>query len=150
MDCSDQLDARFDQAAIAIDAAAVAEEGWADPAHGGVTWRTLIDADRTPSRGFVLGIAGFGPNGVLPAHRHAGAEFYLGLSGAGIVAIEGVAHPIGPGIAVYLPSMAEHAVLAGPEGLSFAYGFAADRFGDIVYEFPAAPASGAALKAACT
>lgn len=112
-------------------------EGGVDPAFGTVTWRTLVCADRTVSTDMVLGVAEFGPYGTLLPHRHAQAEFYLGLSGDGVVTLGGVPHRIAPGVAVYVPRDAEHGVVAGPEGLRFAYGFAADRFGDITYRFSA-------------
>ncbi|MGB8621807.1 MAG: cupin domain-containing protein [Paracoccaceae bacterium] len=123
-----------------IDPGALAPEGGTDPAFGTVTWRTLICAERTPSAGMVLGMAEFGPYGTLKPHRHSQAEFYLGIAGDGIVTIEGVAHRICQGTAVYVEGDAEHGVLAGPGGLSFAYGFAADRFSDVIYRFsPAVP-----------
>jgi len=125
-------------AGFSVDAASRELEGGTDPAYGSVRWRTLLCADRTPSSGFVLGIAELDPGGWLPTHRHAQAEFYLGLSGSGTVTIEGRDHPIGPGVAVYLPCDAEHAVLAGEAGLAFAYGFATDRFADVTYRFTAA------------
>jgi len=137
MDCSDQLDARFDQAAIAIDAAAVAEEGWADPAHGGVTWRTLIDADRTPSRGMTVGIMSVGPHARLAPHRHSLAEVYFCLDGEGSVTVDGVEYPLQPGITVYIPGDAEHTTAGGPEGVRILYTFPTDRFRDVEYRFSA-------------
>jgi len=118
-----------------VDVGTLVPEGGADPAFGTVTWRTLICADRTPSAGMVLGVAEFGPYGTLKPHRHAKAEFYLGLSGDGTVMIDGIAHRIGQGVAIYLESEVEHGVTAGPGGLSFAYGFATDRFSEVEYRF---------------
>lgn len=124
--------------AFAVDAALIEQEGGADPTFGTVRWRTLISADRTPSSQMVLGVAEFGPGGTLLAHRHAHAEFYFGLSGEGTVTVEGEAHRIAPGVAVYLPPDAEHSVLAGDSGLRFAYGFPSDHFAEIQYRFSAA------------
>ncbi|MGB3312986.1 MAG: cupin domain-containing protein [Albidovulum sp.] len=121
--------------AFTVDAADVASEGGTDPVFGSVTWKTLISGEKTNSSEFVLGIAEFGPGGTLNPHVHAPAEFYLGLSGSGIVTIDGVAHEIAPGVAVYVPGNAEHGTVAGPEGLRFAYGFAEAAFTGIEYIF---------------
>ncbi|SMX44113.1 cupin domain-containing protein [Actibacterium lipolyticum] len=122
---------------FSVDASQLVTEGGTDPAFGTVMWRTLICADRTPSAGMVLGVAEFGPYGTLLPHRHAPAEFYLGLTGNGTVTVDGVAHLIAPGVAIYLDGDAEHGVVAGPEGLSFAYGFPTNRFADVAYRFSA-------------
>ena len=126
--------------AFSVDMSGLEQEGGADPAFGTVRWRTLICGDRTPSSKMVLGVAEFGPLGTLLAHRHAHAEFYFGISGEGMVTVEGQPHRITPGVAVYLPPDAEHSVLAGEAGLSFAYGFPSDRFAEVEYRF--SPASG--------
>ncbi|MEZ5911516.1 MAG: cupin domain-containing protein [Paracoccaceae bacterium] len=124
-------------AAFSIDAATTPLEGGTDPTFGTVCWRTLISGGDHADREFVLGIAEFGAHGTLHPHRHSPAEFYLGLSGDGIVTIDGVAHRIATGVAVYIPGEAEHGVLAGPAGLRFAYGFAERAFADVAYRFSA-------------
>lgn len=121
--------------AFSVHADELAEEGFEDAAHGSVTWRTLIAGERDASRGLVAGIATFGPEGTLTPHRHSAPEFYFGMEGAGTVTIDGVPHPIGPGIAVYLPPDSEHGVVAGGEGLRFLYAFPVDRFADVDYRF---------------
>ncbi len=118
-----------------VDVAGLPEEGGTDPAFGTVTWRTLISADRCPSSGLVAGVAQFGPGGTLHAHRHSPVEMYFGLSGSGVVTVEGVDHQIRPGVALFVPGDAEHGVVAGAEGLSFLYSFPADRFDEVVYRF---------------
>lgn len=110
-------------------------EGGTDPAYGDVTWRTLISADRTPSTGFLLGVAEFPAQGVLHLHRHLPPEFYLCTAGSGIVTIDGVEHEVTIGSAVFIPGNAEHGVIAGENGLTFAYGFAQNAFSDIEYVF---------------
>lgn len=120
-------------AGFAVDLMDLPLEGGEDPAFGTVRWRTLVCGDRTPSSGMVLGVAEFGPGGTLRPHRHGPAEVYFGLTGAGTVTIEGVPHRIAPGVAVYLPPEAEHGVVAGPMGLTFAYGFPTGRFADVDY-----------------
>lgn len=123
------------QTGFTVDAADMQIEGGTDPAFGEVTWRTLICADYTPTREFVLGVAEFGPGEKLHPHRHEPAEFYYCTSGSGEVVIEGKVHIVHQGIAVYLPANAEHSVTAGPDGLSFLYGFAESRFSGIEYQF---------------
>ena len=124
--------------AFVVDAASVPLEGGTDPSYGTVKWRTLINGGQHATREFVLGVAEFEPHGTLLPHRHSAAEFYFGLSGSGVVMIEGVPHTITPGTAVYLPADAEHGVTAGEDGLSFAYGFAENAFSEIIYRFSAA------------
>ena len=52
----------------------------------------------------------------------------------------GGANPVASthGVAIYVPANAEHDTKAGPEGLRFAYGFAAASFEQITYRFSAA------------
>ena len=88
--------------------------------------------------GMVMGVAEFGPEGTLLPHRHSPAEVYFGLEGAGVVTIDGVAHALTPGMALYIPEDAEHDTVAGPEGLRFLYVFPRDRFADVEYRFSAA------------
>ncbi|AUC53252.1 MAG: cupin domain-containing protein [Sagittula sp.] len=113
-------------------------EGGEDPAFGTVRWKTLFDGDKTATSSMVLGVAEFGPQGTLLPHRHAPAEIYFGLSGTGIVTIDGVAHEIAPGVALYIPSDVEHGTVAGSEGLRFLYVFPRDRFAEVEYRFSVA------------
>lgn len=83
----------------------------------------------------VPGVAEFGPEGALLPHRHTPAEIYFGLSGSGVVTIDGVAHEISPGVALYVPLDAEHGTVAGPVGLRFLYVFPRDRFAEVGYRF---------------
>ena len=126
-----------------IDLAQTPQEGADLPEFGTVRWHTLISADRTPSEELTLGVAIFGPGDTLPPHRHGPAEFYFGLDGSGTATVDGVAHPLGPGRAVFIPCNAEHGVVAGPEGLRMAYGFARASFAEVDYHFspPVDPAS---------
>ncbi|MBE1283577.1 MAG: cupin domain-containing protein [Rhodobacteraceae bacterium] len=123
---------------LAVDAAQVPLSGGTDPAYGEVRWRTLINGSETAPRDMVLGIAEFAAFGRLLPHRHDPAEFYFGLEGEGTVTIDGVAHRIAPGVALYVPAGAEHGTEAGPEGLRFAYGFPTKSFEEIEYRFSAA------------
>lgn len=112
-------------------------EGEDHPTHGNVTWHTLISGDRTPSNSVVLGIAEVKPGGWLGLHRHDPAEFYLGLSGEGTATVDGKPFRIAAGVALFIPGNAEHGITAGPQGVSFAYGFAVNAFDEIMYRFSA-------------
>jgi quercetin dioxygenase-like cupin family protein len=107
------------------------------PVHGNVSWHTLISGDRTPSNELVFGVADFEPAGFLGLHRHSQAEFYFGLQGEGTVTVDGEPFRIAPGVALFIPGNAEHGVVASAQGLSFAYGFAAESFSAIEYRYSA-------------
>lgn len=113
-------------------------ESWGDETRALVRWRTLLSADRTPTRALTLGVAELPPGAakqVFP-HRHAQVEVYYVLSGEGIVSISGVEHPVRAGSAVYLPGDVEHgAVNTGSETLRLLYVFAADSFEEVEYRF---------------
>lgn len=119
--------------AFAVSVKATPLEGEGDLESGNLTWQTLISADRTSSNELTVGVAHWPPHGRLLAHRHAPAEFYFGLSGDGTVIADGLSLRIEPGVAVYIPGNTEHAVIAGPAGLSIVYGFARDSYGEIAY-----------------
>ncbi|MGB7285980.1 MAG: cupin domain-containing protein [Salaquimonas sp.] len=112
-------------------------EGGFDPAFGNVTWQTLISGDKTNSNGLILGVATFPANGVLHLHRHLPPEFYFCIAGSGVVTMDGLKYTITQGSAVYIPGNVEHGVVAGPGGLTFAYGFSEDAFSAIEYRFSA-------------
>jgi len=110
-------------------------EGQGDRESGELTWRTLISANRTPSAEMSVGVAHFTPGGHLNRHRHEPAEFYYGLSGSGVVTVEGEQFDLRPGIAIYIPGNREHGIEAGSGGLSLLYGFARDDYDTIAYTF---------------
>lgn len=126
--------------AFAVDANAVPLEGIGDVESGNLTWKTLVSGDRTPSNELVFGIANFPPNGCLLPHRHEPAEVYFGISGEGVVTVDGEPLSIRAGVAVYIPGNAEHGTVAGPAGLSIVYGFARGDYRDITYAFRDSPA----------
>lgn len=122
-------------AATSIDAQDCAAARWDDPARGTLAWRMLISGDVTPTAGLVCGIAEMQPGETFALHRHAEPEVYFGIEGEGSVLIDGVPHRLAPGIALYIPSMAEHGVPVATASLRWFYTFARDRFDQITYHF---------------
>jgi len=126
---------------VIVDQAAIDWEGWDDPAVAArrtVRWKLLVDGERGPSRGLVIGVAEIAPGGVLPRHHHEPEETYYVLSGSGVVEIEDARTEIGPGTAVFIPPDARHALRCiGAAPLVFLFSFARDRFDDVVYHFEA-------------
>lgn len=62
--------------------------------------------------------AGLIPPGRAPAHHHTYDEVVHVLAGQGVVHLEGVEAPIGPGTSVYLPPLVPHCLEnTGPEPL---------------------------------
>lgn len=103
---------------------------------GDVRWKTLISAGLTASESLTLGVAGLSPGETLRAHRHEQAEAYLVLDGAGIVTIDGSAHAVGPGAAMFIGGNVVHSVEStGQTELRVAYVLAADAFEDVEYVF---------------
>jgi mannose-6-phosphate isomerase-like protein (cupin superfamily) len=113
-------------------------------ARGNTTWKTLISSSLS------AGIASCPPHsqsscpstssstskaGFLAAHKHTQAELYYILSGRGIVEIEGVKYNVSPGMTVFIPGDAEHAVYNhGDENFRWLYMFPGP-FEDVVYKF---------------
>ena len=118
-----------------VDAADCPPDNWGDAARGTLQWRTLISAPMTPTTGLVCGVAEMQAGEHLAAHRHEEPEVYFGLEGEGCVMIDGIAYRLAPGVAIYIPSMAEHGVppVSGP--LRWFYTFARDGFDQITYTF---------------
>lgn len=123
------------KAAIRIDAQDCAPARWDDPARGTLGWRTLISGEVTASETLVCGIAEMQPGDSFALHRHAEPEVYFGLEGEGNVLIDGVSHRLAPGVALYIPGMAEHGVPEASQSLRWFYTFARDRFDQITYHF---------------
>lgn len=114
-------------------------EDWSDSGRRGVSWRTLISADRTPTDSLTVGIAEIQPGAPdeLHLHRHEPAEAYYILSGTGVVSIDGEVHHIRAGSTIFVPSNAVHAVgNTGTEVVRLLYVFGVDSFDDVKYIFP--------------
>ena len=113
-------------------------EGWVTASGGRLTWRTLVSADRDPTRAITAGITEIPPSDdPVTLHRHAADELYFVVSGAGVVVIDGTEHPVHAGSTAFIPGNRWHAVRnPGPDALRLFYAFPVDSFSDVVYEFP--------------
>ncbi len=114
-------------------------EDWAKLGRSGVSWKTLISSDRTPTDSITMGIAEIKPGAPdeIHLHRHEPAEAYYVLSGNGYVSIDGVKTAVSIGSAVFVPSNALHAVgNSGKEVLRLLYVFGVNSFKDVEYVFP--------------
>lgn len=127
--------------AFGVDADDRPIEGWADPARGSIRWQTLMSRGLTDSSELVCGIALLAAGEDFAAHHHAQAEVYFGLDGTGTVMIDGAAHRLAPGTALFIPPHAVHGIPAVTAPLRFFYVFATDSFDDITYHWPAATPS---------
>ncbi|OJZ91213.1 hypothetical protein ASPFODRAFT_41635 [Aspergillus luchuensis CBS 106.47] len=112
-------------------------ESFPNPAHGHLTWRTLLSSPQTPTSDMCAGIAVCPPRtGHLCRHRHTQAEIYYITSGSGHVFIDGNEYEVFAGTVVFIPGDAEHGVVnRGGEPLEWFYVFPTGSFGDVVYRF---------------
>ena len=102
-------------------------DGWDDPIYGTVSWRTLFSGDVTDTDTLTCGVGTLQAQGWLGLHRHANAEVYFVLEGAGIVTLAGVEHQVKAGAAVSIPADVEHGIRnAGDATLRMFYCLAAD------------------------
>jgi quercetin dioxygenase-like cupin family protein len=114
-------------------------EDWSASGRNGVTWRTLLSADRTPTDSLTIGIAEIAPGSPdeFHLHRHEPAEAYYIMSGVGAMSIDGDVHEVRAGSAIFVPSDSVHAVAnTGDDVLRLLYVFAVDSFDDVTYVFP--------------
>ena len=114
-------------------------EDWGESGRHGVSWRTLLSADRTPTNSLTVGTAEIQPGAPdeLHLHRHEPAEAYYILAGTGVVSIDGVLHDICAGSTIFVPPNSVHAVgNTGPDVLKLLYVFGVNSFDDVTYVFP--------------
>lgn len=105
------------------------------PADGaGLCWRTLISADRTPTRELSGGVCEIQPGGELLLHRHPTLELYYFLEGEGVVRLEGHERAVRPGTTVSIPANAPHGIRnTGKSMLKLFYVFPVDSFDAVEY-----------------
>ncbi|MCB6177303.1 cupin domain-containing protein [Rhodobacter sp. Har01] len=118
-----------------VNANALPDERWDDPARGTIRFRTLISAPATETAGLVCGLAIMSEGDSFALHSHPEAEVYFGLEGEGEVLVDGVPQRLAPGVALFIPGGAVHGVPRASAPLRWFYTFAADRFDDIRYRF---------------
>jgi mannose-6-phosphate isomerase-like protein (cupin superfamily) len=114
-------------------------EDWSASGRDGVSWRTLLSADRTPTDSLTMGIAEIAPGSPdeFHLHHHEPAEAYFILSGTGAMSIDGEVQNVRTGSAIFVPSNSVHAIAnTGDEVLRLLYVFAVDSFDDVTYVFP--------------
>ena len=120
--------ARVERAAI---------ETWDNEAAPGVSWRTLISGDRTPTNELSAGLCLIEPGGELTLHRHAQAEVYHFVAGSGQMNVSGEVFDVGAGDTVFVPGDAWHSFSnVGEEVVRIFYCFPADSFHEVVYHYP--------------
>jgi mannose-6-phosphate isomerase-like protein (cupin superfamily) len=113
-------------------------EDWSASGRNGVSWSTLISADRTPTDSLTMGIAEIEPGSPdeFHLHRHEPAEAYYILSGSGAVSIDGEEHDVRAGSAIFVPSDSVHAIAnTGTDVLRLLYVFGVGSFDDVTYLF---------------
>jgi mannose-6-phosphate isomerase-like protein (cupin superfamily) len=114
-------------------------EDWSASGRNGVSWRTLLSADRTPTDSLTMGIAEIEPGSPdeFHLHRHEPAEAYYILAGTGAMSIDGEVFDVGAGSAVFVPGDSIHAIAnTGSDVLRLLYVFGVDSFDDVTYVFP--------------
>ena len=125
---------------FALDEKDLAQDGWDDPVRGRLRWRTLFSKGMTPTAGMTCGVTELGPGDWLGLHRHAPAEVYYVVAGAGLMSLEGREIAVKDGSAVFIPGMAEHGIRQTGSGiLRLFYAFPVDSFDGVEYLFSAAP-----------
>jgi mannose-6-phosphate isomerase-like protein (cupin superfamily) len=111
-------------------------ESWENGAAPGVSWHTLLSADRTPTSELSVGVCDVQPGGKLSLHRHERAEVYHFLSGAGEVVVDGEVIKVCARDTLFVPGNAWHSIAnKAAETLRLFYCFATDSFADIQYTY---------------
>ncbi len=120
---------------VLVDQQDLPEDHWQDPTKGSIRWKTLLSADVTPTNSLVCGIAIMDAGQTFALHFHAEPEIYFGIEGEVDVQINGTAHRLKPGVALFIPGNAVHGVIIADQHVRWFYTFATDAFSDIAYTF---------------
>ncbi|MDZ7908685.1 MAG: cupin domain-containing protein [Gemmobacter sp.] len=108
--------------AVSVDQRDCPEDTWDEPEKGTLRWKTLFSAGQTGTESLVCGIAMMAPGEHFALHHHPEPEVYFGLEGEAEVMIDGVAHRLAPGIALFIPGHALHGVpCSGPHPVRWFY-----------------------------
>jgi quercetin dioxygenase-like cupin family protein len=112
-----------------------------DPADEGrepkIRWRTLISADRTPSKGISFGVYEVPPGAEMAPHRHHPQEVYYITGGEAELFLDGVWRPLRRGDVVYIPGDAVHGTRnRGTSTCTIVWAFPTDTYEEIEYFEP--------------
>ena len=114
-------------------------ETWDDPelaARSAVRWKLFFSGPRTPTASMSMGLGEIAPGGVLLLHHHATPEIYHILEGEGLCEVDGAAHELRAGVALFIPAEARHRTTnAGAAPLRFLLVFPTDSFEQVAYRF---------------
>jgi len=121
--------------AVRVDQNDLAEARWDDPSRGSIRWKTLLSGEVTDSHAMVCGIAIMHAGENFALHAHPQPEVYFGLEGEVTVMIDGEAHLLAPGVALFIPGNALHGVPRATGDVRWFYSFAVDRFDQVAYSF---------------
>lgn len=107
-----------------------------EPHDNVIRWKLLVDADRTPSHGFSLGILEFPPGGVLQPHHHTPQEVYCIYRGTGKLRLGSKVGEVTAGTIVLIPQGHVHGIEnVGETPLSLMWIFPTDAWSDVEYRF---------------
>ncbi|MBS0611907.1 MAG: cupin domain-containing protein [Proteobacteria bacterium] len=99
-----------------------------------LSWRTLLSADRTPTRGLAAGTCEIQPGGELKLHRHPTLEVYYFLEGEGVVRLQDRHISVRAGSTLSIPADVPHGIRnTGTATLKLFYAFAADSYSEVEY-----------------
>ncbi len=123
-----------DQSAFIVQEQEVAVERGEAEEDPGVTWRTLLSADRTPTAEVTAGTCEIAPGGELGFHHHPVLEVYYFLEGEGVVRLGERTVPVSAGATLSIPANLPHGIRnTGSVRLKLFYVFPTDSFSDVEY-----------------
>lgn len=100
----------------------------------GLSWRTLLSADRTPTTQIAAGTCELQPGGELKLHCHPTLEIYYFLEGEGVVRLGADEVAVRPGSTLSIPADTPHGIRNTGAGLlKLFYAFPTDSFSDVQY-----------------
>ncbi len=102
-----------------------------------IRWRTVVSAERTPSRGLSLGVCEVPPGAELAPHRHRPAEVYYVVDGEAELLLEESWRQLRRGDVAYIPGDVVHGARnRGGSTCTFVWAFPTDTYEGIEYFEP--------------